>query len=97
MAPPLEIHFFPFFSYSPNANNDLHKLTIEMKTKKNDWSFKVENPHKNFPSWAGIEVQTSLMESSDGDNYSMPFIVKSAYFEIWTTDIFQVGRGGRAV
>ena len=30
--PPLEIHFFPFFSYFPSGNNDVDKPKIEKKT-----------------------------------------------------------------
>ena len=34
MAPPFEIYFFPFFSYSPIANDDVDKPKIGKKTKQ---------------------------------------------------------------
>ena len=57
MMPPLEIHFFLFFSYSQNANDDVDKLNRGKKTNNIDYSKAadsiVENSCKKCSSLGG--------------------------------------------
>ena len=86
MAAPLKIHFFPFFSNSPNANDDVDEPKIGKKTNK---LLIIQNLliqsrkilMNNFPPLAGVELQTSRLASIDRDHHATPLHKKMLLYE----------------
>ena len=70
MVPPIEIHFFPFFFYSPNATDDLNKPKIQKKTNKllniHKLLIQSRNSSQKIPPWEGVKPR----KSSDGDHHA---------------------------